>query len=111
MRSSITAIKSAVIDGEVIMTDKDGVSDFFALHLGLARKSAPDATLMAFDVLELDGEDRRPKPVEERRAILEKLLRKPGPWLQFSAAAEGEGLRASAERSSARPIGISAVPC
>jgi hypothetical protein len=82
----------AVIDGEVVMTDKDGVSDFFALHLALVRKSAPDATLMAFDVLQLDGEDLRSRPLEERRARLERLLRKPGPWLQFRAAAEGEGL-------------------
>ena len=52
-------VKSAVIDGEVIMTDKDGVADFFALHLALARKSAPGATLIAFDVLELHGEDLR----------------------------------------------------
>jgi len=72
-------VKSAVIDGEVVMIDKDGVSDFFALHLALARKCAPNATLMAFDLLELDGEDLRPRPVEERRARLEKLLRKPGP--------------------------------
>ena len=85
-------VKSAVIDGEVIMMNKDGVSDFFALHLALARKSAPHAILMAFDVLELDGEDLRPRPLEERRAIVEKLVRKPGSWLQFSAAAEGEGL-------------------
>ena len=85
-------VKSAVIDGEVVMTDKDGVSDFFALHLALARKSAPHAILMAFDVLELDGEDLRPRPLEERRARLEKLLRKPGLWLQCSAATEGEGL-------------------
>ena len=85
-------VKSAVIDGEVIMTDKDGVADFFALHLALARKSAPGATLIAFDVLELHGEDLRPLPLEERRARLESLLRKPGPSLQFSAAAEGEGL-------------------
>ena len=81
-------VKSAVIDGEVIMTDKDGVADFFALHLALARKSAPGATLIAFDVLELHGEDLRPLPLEERRARLESLLRKPGPSLQFSAAAD-----------------------
>jgi bifunctional non-homologous end joining protein LigD len=81
-----------VIDGEVIMMDKDGLSDFFALHLALARKSASGATLMVFDVLELDGDDLRPRPLKERRARLERFLRKPGPWLQFSAAAEGEGL-------------------
>ena len=30
-------VKSAVFDGEVIMTDKDGVADVFALHLARPR--------------------------------------------------------------------------
>jgi bifunctional non-homologous end joining protein LigD len=84
-------VRSAVIDGEAVMTDKDGFSDFFALHLALARRSAPAATLMAFDLLELDGADLRLRPLEERRALLEKLLRKPRPWLQLSSAVEDEG--------------------
>ncbi|SEE04872.1 bifunctional non-homologous end joining protein LigD [Rhizobiales bacterium GAS191] len=71
-------VKSAVIDGEVIMAGEDGVSDFFALHMALARRNAPAATLMAFDVLELDGEDPRASPLEERRTALEEASRQAG---------------------------------
>ena len=71
-------LRSAVIDGEAIMTGEDGVSDFFALHAALARRSAPHATLMALDILHLDGEDLRGRALEDRRAILADVLRRPG---------------------------------
>jgi hypothetical protein len=32
------------------------------------------AVLCAFDLLELDGQDLRPKPIEERKRLLAKLL-------------------------------------
>jgi bifunctional non-homologous end joining protein LigD len=56
-------LRSALIDGEAIMTGEDGVSDFFALHAALAMRSAPHATLMALDILHLDGEDIRQTPL------------------------------------------------
>jgi bifunctional non-homologous end joining protein LigD len=40
-------VRSAVIDGEAIVISEDGLSDFFALHAALARKSAPRAVLVA----------------------------------------------------------------
>ena len=40
-------VRSAVIDGEAIVIGEDGLSDFFALHAALARKSAPRAVLVA----------------------------------------------------------------
>jgi bifunctional non-homologous end joining protein LigD len=53
----------------------DGVAVFDALH---RRHKATDALLYAFDLLELDGEDLRPRPLGERKARLAKLLaRKP----------------------------------
>jgi bifunctional non-homologous end joining protein LigD len=48
-----------VLDGEAVMEDATGASDFFALHAALARKSAPEAILYAFDLLELNGTDLR----------------------------------------------------
>ena len=36
-----------------------------------------DVILCAFDLLELDGEDLRRAPIEERKAALAKLLRQP----------------------------------
>ena len=40
--------------------------------------------LCAFDLLELDGEDLRRAPIEERKATLAKLLRKPPDGLVVS---------------------------
>jgi bifunctional non-homologous end joining protein LigD len=84
-------VRSAVIDGEAIVVGEDGLSDFFALHAALARKHAPNAALIAFDLLHLDGEDVRGRELEERCAILADVVSKRAPWLQFSESIEGDG--------------------
>jgi hypothetical protein len=60
-----------VIDGEAVICDTDGKSDFDKLHSG-----AYDARvfLHAFDLIELDGEDLRLAALELRKRKLEKLL-------------------------------------
>ncbi|MEO8035292.1 MAG: DNA ligase D [Acidobacteriota bacterium] len=63
-------IREAVLDGEVVATDEAGVPRFQLLQGG-ARE-----TLFLFDVLWLDGKDLRRKSCQERRAILEGLLRR-----------------------------------
>lgn len=77
-------VQSAVLDGEAVMVDEQGVSDFFALHAALAAKRAPAAFLIAFDLLELAGEDLRPRPLAERRAILAETLIGAPPAIQLS---------------------------
>ena len=62
-------VRSAVIDGQAIVIGEDGLSDFFTLHGALARKSAPRAVLVAFDIMHLDGEDMRGRVLEDRRAM------------------------------------------
>jgi bifunctional non-homologous end joining protein LigD len=58
-----------------VVVGDDGVAVFDALH---RRHKATDALLYAFDLLELDGEDLRPRPLGERKTRLAKLLaRKP----------------------------------
>jgi bifunctional non-homologous end joining protein LigD len=84
-------VRSAVIDGEAIVIGEDGLSDFFMLHAALARKSAPRAALVAFDLMHLDGEDMRGRVLEDRRAILADVISKRAPWLQFSESVEGDG--------------------
>ena len=85
-------VRSAVIDGEAIMADHDGVSDFFALHAALASRHAPHAALMAFDIMHIDGEDLRDRVLEDRRAILaDVVLRGPHPWLRLSDTTDGDG--------------------
>ena len=84
-------MRSAVIDGEAIVVGEDGLSDFFTLHAALARKIAPRAVLVAFDLMHLDGEDMRARELEDRRAILADVVRRRAPWLQFSESIEGDG--------------------
>jgi bifunctional non-homologous end joining protein LigD len=48
--------KQFVIDGEAIIRGVDGYSDFNALHSG---KHNDDVELLAFDILQLDGDDLR----------------------------------------------------
>jgi len=70
-----------VIDGE-ILPFKDGLPlTFNVLQTRIGRKnvtkkileSAP-VILMAYDLLEYEGEDIRQRPLRERRALLEKIL-------------------------------------
>jgi bifunctional non-homologous end joining protein LigD len=98
--------RAAVIDGEAVMIDAGGVSDFFALHAALARRSAPAAVLVAFDLMHLDGEDLRVEPMEKRRSRLARLLRGSAPALQFSEEIGGEGAAALA---AAREFGLEGI--
>jgi bifunctional non-homologous end joining protein LigD len=61
-----------VLDGEVVVLDKDGVSDFDALHSG---KHNARAQLYAFDMLAADGEDYRQQALVLRKASLARLLK------------------------------------
>jgi bifunctional non-homologous end joining protein LigD len=47
--------------------------------------------LCAFDLLELDGEDWRPRPLGERKAKLQKLLTRARAGIQFSEHLDGGG--------------------
>jgi bifunctional non-homologous end joining protein LigD len=91
---------SAVIDGEAIVQDERGRSDFFALRR--AMDEAPERVVMfAFDLLWLDGVDLRALPLSERRAMLRELLgdNEPGAAIQFSDdVADGAALFAAAEQ-------------
>jgi hypothetical protein len=49
----------------------DNTSDFEALR---SRQRQAEAILVAYDIMEADGQDVRPEPLEERRKRLAKLL-------------------------------------
>ncbi|WP_158811382.1 RNA ligase family protein, partial [Beijerinckia sp. L45] len=70
--------RSAVIDGEAVVLDEEGRSNFAELQAALTKHGAEAAVMYAFDLLFLDGEDLRTKPLEERRALLAPLLKKSG---------------------------------
>jgi bifunctional non-homologous end joining protein LigD len=47
----------AVLDGEVIIPDDDGISDFGALESALAKSGSNELLFYAFDLLYIDGFD------------------------------------------------------
>ncbi len=64
---------SCVVDGEAIACDAKGLSVFDLLRY---RRQDEAVTLCAFDLLELDGVDLRPEPIEVRKRTLAGLLRR-----------------------------------
>jgi bifunctional non-homologous end joining protein LigD len=93
--------KSAVIDGEAIVQDGDGISDFDALSFAL--RWQPGAIVFyAFDLMHLDGRDLRRRPLLERRSILKSLVGNDDESrIQFSEEFVGDGaafFKACAER-------------
>src|SRR5271165_4205970 len=58
--------------------------------LRLTNAGAGQAALVAFDLLSLDGEDLRPRPLEERREALSGLIAG-GDNIVFSEAIAAEG--------------------
>jgi len=75
------AVRSCLIDGEVIACDADGVADFQLLRW---RRQHDPAMLCAFDLIELDGCDLRGEPIEERKAELARLLGDGPPNIVFN---------------------------
>ena len=89
----------ALIDGEAVVLRKDGRSDFGAL---LTKRGGAEATLMAFDLVRLDGDDLRLKPLEARREALRRLVASVEGIL-FSQALAAEGAVVFAKACEARP--------
>jgi bifunctional non-homologous end joining protein LigD len=77
---------NALIDGEAVVFRPDGHSDFAALR---TRAGGERAAFVAFDLLNLDGEDFRQRPLEERREALEQLVADVDD-IQFSIAVAAE---------------------
>jgi len=65
---------SAVLDGEVAVEDKDGRTDFGALQVALGEGGGNGIGYHLFDLLALNGEDLRKRPLIERKDRLAKLL-------------------------------------
>ncbi|ROH99768.1 ATP-dependent DNA ligase [Chryseobacterium daecheongense] len=70
-----------VIDGEILVVKEGNVLNFNELQKRLNRKNITKKMMtdipievFAYDLLELEGNDLREKPVSARRAILEELL-------------------------------------
>jgi len=81
----------AIIDGEAIVQNDEGVADFEALRSAM-RREPHNIVLYAFDLLHLDGRDLRQQALIERRASLKTLLgADERSRIQFSDEFDGDG--------------------
>jgi bifunctional non-homologous end joining protein LigD len=59
-----------VLDGELVVIDENGETDFDAACARLKSSRGPPVTVFAFDLLALNGEDLRGRPLRGRKALL-----------------------------------------
>ena len=91
--------RNAVLDGEAVVLDDKGRSNFSLLQAALGtsgrasgRREAAEAVFYAFDLLFIDGRDLRDLPLVERRGELEALIDATGQGaILFSQEWEGDG--------------------
>ncbi|MGO7903669.1 non-homologous end-joining DNA ligase [Rhizobium leguminosarum] len=95
-------VGTAILDGEAVILDEQGRSDFGLLQQSLGgrggNKSSSDAILFAFDLLYFDGHDLTRMDLSERRHILEDLMEGAAGAIRLSEEidADGDQLLASA---------------
>jgi bifunctional non-homologous end joining protein LigD len=94
--------QQAVIDGEIVVQDEQGIASFAALQDTLSEGRTHKLIFFAFDLLHLDGYDLCAVPLVERKRALEELLDPvvtPSSALQISDHVVGNG-RAFFEQAS-----------
>jgi bifunctional non-homologous end joining protein LigD len=106
--------REAVLDGEIVALDEKGRHSFQLLQ---NYEQEPPLIYYLFDLLSLDGEDWTHRPLEARKARLQKLIQDVSPRLLFSGELPGsagkiwkmirqqrlEGLIAKRRKSSYEP--------
>jgi bifunctional non-homologous end joining protein LigD len=89
--------KEAILDGEIVALDKDGMPRFQLLQPRVGRKSGIETlrgsghiVYFVFDLLYVDGHDLMSCPLVERKEVLNQIL-KPANFLKLSEHVVGEG--------------------
>lgn len=81
----------AILDGELVVEDEQGRSDFAALKTALGANATNRMLYYAFDILYLDGYDVRALPLTRRRSVLDELLRNRADPIRYSEAFDDPG--------------------
>ena len=80
--------RSAILDGEAVACDDNGMPSFDRLR---HRQHDSSVFLYAFDLIELNGDDLRREPLEVRKATLASLLSKASPGIRVNEHIEADG--------------------
>ncbi|RWJ21151.1 MAG: ATP-dependent DNA ligase [Mesorhizobium sp.] len=87
--------ESLILDGEAVVLDEKGRSDFGALQRALGRKPSlhdpREILFFAFDLLYLDGHDLRRQPLRQRRRLLEQIVAGREGVIRLSEEVEADG--------------------
>ncbi len=83
--------RAMVLDGEMVVTDAAGKTDFQALQNYLRNSQGKSPIYIVFDLLALDGIDLRERPLIERKEILESLMKDAPANLYYSQHIIGNG--------------------
>lgn len=89
---------NAVIDGEIVVINENGLSDFNALQNW---RSEADGELVyyAFDILWMEGQSLIHLPLTDRKAILQSIVDQNSPvQLGYSVAADGKAFFEAAQK-------------
>lgn len=98
--------RAMVLDGEMVITDPSGKTDFQALQSYLKNPKAQNLTYIVFDLLALDGIDLRGKRLTERKEMLEALMKDAPRNLYYSRYVRGNGKESFAVACEAGMEGI-----
>ncbi len=99
--ASLLPARDAIIDGELCALDPEGRPSF-----SLLRKDAGPVVFWLFDLLHLDGRDRRAEPLHRRKSDLRRLLGSAPAVLRFSDHVTGGG---SAYATKACELGLEGI--
>ncbi|MGA0532822.1 DNA ligase D [Hansschlegelia sp. KR7-227] len=77
-------VESAMIDGELVVENGAGASDFSALQEALSENRTDQFVLYVFDLLYLDGYDLTACKLIDRKAALAEIVRSAGPVIRLS---------------------------
>ena len=83
--------RAFVLDGEAVVADADGKTDFQALQNHMKNPGGARPGYMAFDLLALDGDDLRDEPLERRKELLAELLAGAPDDVRYSQHVRGNG--------------------
>jgi bifunctional non-homologous end joining protein LigD len=85
--------KEAILDGEVCVLDEQGRADFQKLQALVKDGKPARLSYLVFDLLWLDGEDLRKRPLLERKTRLAKIVPKQNAVVQYVDHFSGDGVK------------------
>jgi bifunctional non-homologous end joining protein LigD len=100
-------VDTALLDGELVALDKNGVSSFPALQAAMSAGKDATLNLYLFDLLHLDGWDLRPCYVIDRKRVLSEITNWRG-MLRYSDHHTGNAARM---RREACEMGLEGIIC